>query len=631
MQYRPEIDGLRALAVLPVILFHAGTTLLSGGFVGVDVFFVISGYLITCLLIEDLARGRFSLLDFYERRARRILPALFFVIAACIPLAWLILMPSDMINFARSIVAVIFFCSNILFWRESGYFDISSEMKPLLHTWSLSVEEQFYIFFPLFLVFVWKFGRRFTVVSLAAVLGLSFVLAHWAVDQKPSAAFYMLPFRAWELMVGSLAAVWLRDRSTPLAAGLAQWLSLLGLAMIIVPVFMYGEHTPFPGVNAIAPVAGTALIILCAQPGTLAYRLLSARSMVGVGLISYSAYLWHQPLLAFAKYYFYPAPPYALLMLLAAASLVLAWLTWKYVEAPFRNRKRFSRQWIFGASGAVGALAVAWGIGGMVTLGHMDRFSPEQARVLNQFVNTREYVIHRFDALKGQAFVDKPGLTKTLVIGDSYGQDFLNAIFEGNLSQGRSLSTHFVDAHCGNLFDESGINIQEHIEPNLRGYCRDRFADPDFWERLKQADEIWLVSYWDQWMLPYLEQSIGYLREQTEAKVFVVGRKDFGQRAVREFSSSPNVESLLTEKTVPDRFVSVNKTMREMFDAQTYVDMNELLCTSPVRCGNRTKEGLPISYDGEHLTPAGARHVGELIARRVQGNAVSVVSGKASR
>jgi peptidoglycan/LPS O-acetylase OafA/YrhL len=209
MDYRREIDGLRALAVLPVILFHAGFDSFSGGFVGVDVFFVISGYLITTIILAELEQGKFSIVNFYERRARRILPALFLVMLVCLPFAWLWLLPIDMKDFSRSLIAVSVFVSNILFWRESGYFDTATELKPLLHTWSLAVEEQFYVVFPLLLILLWRLGRRWILVTLGLAFFASLALSEWATYANRSAAFYLLPTRGWELLLGAFAAFYL--------------------------------------------------------------------------------------------------------------------------------------------------------------------------------------------------------------------------------------------------------------------------------------------------------------------------------------------------------------------------------------------------------------------------------------
>lgn len=209
MEYRREIDGLRAIAVLPVILFHAGADLFSGGFVGVDIFFVISGYLITTIILSEKEKERFSIVTFYERRARRILPPLFFVMLVCTPFAWFVLMPPDLEDFFKSLTAVSLFGSNILFWRQSGYFEAAAEMKPLLHTWSLAVEEQYYVFFPLFLILVWRYRKRWILSSIVILGVISLLLAQWGAYNKPTAAFFLLPTRAWELMIGASAAFFL--------------------------------------------------------------------------------------------------------------------------------------------------------------------------------------------------------------------------------------------------------------------------------------------------------------------------------------------------------------------------------------------------------------------------------------
>lgn len=362
LHYRPEVDGLRAVAVIPVILYHAGFEWFSGGFVGVDVFFVISGYLITSLILSELAAGSFRLAHFYERRARRILPALFCVTTVTIPFAVMWLSPGDLAAFARSLVAVSLFSSNLLFWRESGYFDTAAELKPLIHTWSLAVEEQYYILFPLLLMLAFRAGRR-TMLSLLGLIGVvSLGAAHWAAYAAPSAAFYLLPTRAWELLVGSFVAIGSRRQAGPeTVPAVSQLASLSGLTMILVAILAFDEGTPFPSLYALLPVVGTAVVIRFAQPGTLVFRVLSSRVAVTIGLMSYSLYLWHQPLLTFAKHLVSLEPPAWLMASLAAATFPLSWLTWRFVETPFRRRTAFSRGQIFTLATAAAAASIATG------------------------------------------------------------------------------------------------------------------------------------------------------------------------------------------------------------------------------------------------------------------------------
>ncbi|WP_371347949.1 acyltransferase family protein [Ancylobacter sp. IITR112] len=362
MKYRSEIDGLRAVAVVPVILFHAGFSAFSGGYVGVDVFFVISGYLITVILLTEIEAGRFSIARFYERRARRILPALFVVMLACLPFAWLWMIPDQLSAFGASLVTVVFFVSNFLFWSEEGsYFAAAAELKPLLHTWSLAVEEQYYLFAPLTLALLWRFGRRrlFWMVVAGAVAGL--VATEWGWRYAPRANFYLPQFRIWELLAGSICG-FLATHRPPQANN---WLSALGLGMILVAIFAFDESTPFPSLYALLPVGGAALVVLFAHKGTWVARVLSARALVGIGLVSYSAYLWHQPLFAFARIRSLVEPAPTLMMGLALLSMGLAYLSWRFVEQPFRRRPvplLPSSRAVFLASGVGGAFFVAVGL-----------------------------------------------------------------------------------------------------------------------------------------------------------------------------------------------------------------------------------------------------------------------------
>ena len=346
--YRPEIDGLRALAVMPVILFHAGFETFGGGFVGVDVFFVISGYLITSIILAEREAGIFSLKSFYERRARRILPVLFFVMLTCMPFAWLWLLPANMQDFAESLAAVSIFLSNHLFLSETGYFETDSELKPLLHTWSLAVEEQYYLFFPLFLLLVTRHAKQGFVSILTCTTLLSFGIGQWASHYEPEAAFFLLPARFWEIATGCLLAFLPKSDSRHVTQKFMFELGgMVGLFLILYAIFFYSRETPFPGVYALAPVIGTAMIIVFAIPQTIVNRILCTKTLVGIGVLSYSAYLWHQPVFAFVRHKTATDPEPRVFVILTLIVLLLSLFTYKFIEKPFRERKVLPNRTLF--------------------------------------------------------------------------------------------------------------------------------------------------------------------------------------------------------------------------------------------------------------------------------------------
>lgn len=370
-EYRPSIDGIRTVAVLSVVFFHAeisffGIEPFRGGFVGVDVFFVISGYLITGILLEDLQNDQFSLLAFYERRARRIVPALFVVLIASIYLAWLFMTPKQIVSFGKSIVWTALSASNFFFWRDGGdYFSEAIQLKPLFHTWSLAVEEQFYICFPLLLCALHRRGSAIIRVFMGIAL-LSLFSAQWMVTKYPSAAFYLLPTRVWELMTGAILAVIEVRSGRSISVLLRNVGPIIGLTCILVSIFSFSAATPHPSVWTLFPVGGTALLIWTTGGHDLVTRFLSWRPMVGVGLISYSLYLWHQPLFAFARLYAIGTVQQSTYIALIGAAVILAYLSWAFIEKPFRRGFLVSRAMMWTCFGASLLLSVA--VGGAIAI-----------------------------------------------------------------------------------------------------------------------------------------------------------------------------------------------------------------------------------------------------------------------
>jgi len=355
LPYRPEIDGLRAVAVLAVVLYHYGVPI-RGGFAGVDVFFVISGYLIGGLLLRERAStGRIALGAFYLRRVRRLLPAYFAMAGVTAAVAWVVLLPFEFREFGKSLIAATVWLSNVQFWREAGYFDIAATGKALLHTWSLSVEEQFYLVLPLLLIAV-----RRRAVAVLWVLGIASLAAGvWWTPERPAAAFFLFPFRAWELLAGVLLARWAMAGGT--VPGVVSW---LGLGLIVASLFGI-KAAGFPGWQAILPVAGTVMVLAGAGGRSGANRILSMRGPVFIGVISYSLYLWHWPVLVLSRYWRdgYAGPVEAAGWLTLA--VVLAVVAWAAVERPLR-RARIPARGLIGGAVAAGVVLIA--IGGAVFL-----------------------------------------------------------------------------------------------------------------------------------------------------------------------------------------------------------------------------------------------------------------------
>lgn len=476
ISYRPEIDGLRAIAVLPVIFFHAGFETFSGGFVGVDVFFVISGYLITSILLKELEQNEFSIIKFYERRARRILPALTFVLICCTWAAYHILLPEDFERYGLSLASVALFSSNIYFWQSMDYFAPAAEDQPLLHTWSLAVEEQYYVIFPVLLYFGWRFGRKKLFLTIAAISLLSLGLSEWGWRYKQDANFFLLPTRAWELLAGSLLAFTLNARPLPFQRTRIhnEFLSITGLALIFFSVFAFDQFTPFPSLYALVPVVGSLLIISFAKPETFVGALLSSNPFVAIGLISYSAYLWHQPILALYRTVTTDLAPTTALILVAL-SLLMATVSYWVVEKPFRVRAIYAkRNALF--TGSLASLSLTLAVGSLIYVkdGLASRFTPLQTALVDKYLtydHSKDWRLGRcmiysdtedkeaFDKECFGSFNDK---TKLFLIGDSHAA----ALYPG-------VAKVFFDNYDVAQLTISGCYPFTHLKPTVAKRCRD--------------------------------------------------------------------------------------------------------------------------------------------------------------
>jgi len=610
LKYRPEIDGLRAIAVVPVVFFHAGFSVFNAGFIGVDIFFVISGFLITHILAKELTSNKYSLLSFYERRARRILPALVFVILVTLPFAWWQLLPGPMKDFSQSLIGVATFASNILFWREVGYFDTAAELKPLLHTWSLAIEEQYYVFFPLILAGVWRFGLKVVLLVCVSLFTVSLFMAHWGAYRAPSATFFLLHTRAWELLVGALIALYSLNSSANSKA-LQQPLSLIGLLLVLASYWIFDSNTPSPSLHMLMPTIGTGLILLFAHKGTMVQWLLSQSWMVGVGLISYSAYLWHQPLFALVRSNGDTHLSIPLALVLCILPFFLAYLTWKYIEAPFRNRHFLSQKQVFILSFAVLAGLATIGVVGHVKEGNVWRFSVDQMEVVGYKTPRDSYVWRQKKAIEKGEFAAAASF-KLLVVGDSNSGDFINSLYTQTLADGVDIRSITMRSECGTLFLKPErlrefIHVQDHVK------CTEQWQmTPQKMTLLQQADLIVLAAAWKDWQLPLLEASFAALTEIAGDQFIVFGTKHFNFNAKQlvQMSTSERHNSLL----VPQQFDLKMNAELERLVGDRFMNPYSFFCGFKT-CNLFSETNQILTFDGFHLTPAGAQKTGRFLAQ----------------
>ena len=503
-QYRPDIDGLRALAVMAVVLHHLSAKWVPGGFIGVDVFFVISGYLITKIISREIADGTFTFVRFYERRIRRLFPALLTVLAFVLVAGWFVLLPSDYLATLRASAATLLFSANILFWHvQADYFAADAKLNPLLHMWSLGVEEQFYLLFPIVLVMIHRWMPRWLVPAMLAGFSLSLALSIVFTPTSFVASYFLLPTRAWELLAGGLLAV------IPIRQpGSRYWRELLALAAvlaILVPAFQYTQQTPFPGHAALLPVLGTATLIwLGGGASTAVSKLLQLRPVVYIGLISYSLYLWHWPLIVFARFQNGLQPLDEWLFALLALSIAMAALSHRFIEQPFRGGPAHHRPRVFAVAGMAMAVLVSVSVLGVKQQGFESRVSAEVLALDRQ--RTPEIPFQHCDGkLDGCPIGAREGLAdgdRIVFWGDSHMLAWAPAI--DKILKDRGISARLVmTSAC----------------PSLVGVANDMFPACErqnaWWvENLRNVDVVVMASFWARYQD---ENNNGFVRLGAEA------------------------------------------------------------------------------------------------------------------
>jgi len=575
---RPDIDGLRAVAVVSVVLAHAGVPFLKGGYLGVDVFFVISGYLITLILAEEIEHGGIDFRRFYERRVRRILPALVLVLACCVPFALWLMLPKFLESFGQEMFATLAFANNLKLALTTGYWDLESAQKPLLHTWSLGVEEQFYLLFPVFLALAARQGRRGQVAAIATVGIASYVLAELTLRFVGPISFFLPTSRAWELMAGCAAAYIPRR-----ARRFDQAVTAVCLIAVIGSMFVIGEVAT-PSAWCLPVVLGTVGLLVLNRDGLLAARALSLRPVVLIGLISYSAYLWHQPLFAFARVAQLAPPSPALMTLLTGLTFVLAGLSWRYVERPFRDPARVPLRRLILLAVAPAVLLAALGLVLHFARGFPRWTYPNLDPAVPMYVDYNE----RVRTLAAGPFADN-GRANVLVLGNSFARDVVNVLRES-----------------GAVADKNVQYIQEEGECPLPSMDR-----PSTRDALRQADVLVLALSGDASRC--IRSVFARIEDLSAAPVVYFGTKYFGEN-INPYGRVPLARRTAVLADGSPEVAAHNGAVAAFLPPERFVDLMRTLGSDGRHVRFFDQDGNPITADRLHLTQYGARFV----ARRLR-------------
>ena len=613
MIYRKEIDGLRALAIIPIIFFHANLAPFQGGYIGVDVFFVISGYLITNIIIDEIEQKKFSISNFHERRARRIMPALIVVTLTSSILSIFFMYPYQILDFANSIFFTSTLTSNFYFWQNTGgYFSGTFvEQMPLLHTWSIAVQEQFYIFFPLFFLLIWRLGYKIFFFSILLITLISFSISEFASTHNPRANFFLIVTRVWEILIGSMSSIYLlkiRNKNYG-----SEIFSIIGISIIIIPFFIYDKNTPFPSIYTLLPTIGTLLIIIFCNNLTKVGKFLSYKPLVKIGLISYGIYLWHQPLLAFSKIYFDNSLSNFFSIIVCLISLIFAYITWRFIEIPFRNKNIINKKFFlifvfFSFLFMIGYYSVAIKSKGFVKLWPLE----DRNLVATHPLKSANYVREKFDTHRDNIFLEN-GKKNLLIIGDSQAQDFTNLIYEAGYNFKLNISTRHIFPRCGNLFVDKEIilNLKKYNPENCNS---EKYYDLSLKNLIKKADYIFLISSWEYDEVKYIPLSIKNIKKITNSKVYVVSRKSFPNLhwSTHDLVKIGYKKRASLRMEVNKEHIKTHEYMKNYLDDLNFINLHDLLCKKN-KCPIFDQKANLLSYDGSHFTKKGAKFMLNLI------------------
>ncbi|WP_261455614.1 acyltransferase family protein [Serratia ficaria] len=622
MKYRADIDGLRALAVLPVIAYHMGLGGIPGGFTGVDIFFVISGYLISGIIFQEYIKGDFSYIDFYKRRSLRILPPLFVVLFATLAVGYHILLPVQVAELGKSALATTLFSSNFFFFSQTGYFDGPAELKPLLHTWSLAVEEQFYIIFPIILFTALKFFRNRITLIITLIIAGSFLLSLAGLKFQPSMTFYMLPTRAWELAMGAILAVSGMEHSPSLNKKTTRHaLSLLGLALIIFGFLWLDTTKKFPSYNALYPCVGAFLIILAGRDSIVG-KILALKPVVYIGMISYCLYLWHWPIIVYANLLL-DVSLWQKSLLVISLTFGLAIASRYLIEIPFRYKlKHIPSKSIVAASAASVVLAASL----TAFIGYIKNdngsFSTESLKIAD-YINYRGSNEYNYQYRLGECFINgEPGgdgaydkkkclkISETqknfVLIGDSHGAHLWRAI---SLAAGDKV----------NLMQATASGCKPVTEQKMSNRCTDviNYVYKDFIPNNK-IDGVIISARWNEYDKDQLIKTIAYLRKYTENFYILGPTVEYKGPLPELLAYQENGDPALASRSIVKGRKAMDSELKTLTASMkvNYISVYDLICPAG-HCLEMTDSGQPSAFDYGHFTLSGANYVAKGIVNQL--------------
>ncbi len=603
MKYRSEIDGLRGIAVLSVILFHANIQFFHGGYLGVDIFFVISGYLITTIIINEIQNNNFNLSAFYIKRARRLLPALFLVVIVTFIFSWFLMLPSQMKELSQSLVAVTVFLSNFFFNLKSGYFDETSEFKPLIHTWSLGVEEQFYIFFPILIILLQGYKKKIIFFIFLTLCMLSLFFSELTIKYFKLSNFYFPHTRIWELLIGSILSLVINK------FGIIKnsILSFIGLIIIFLSIYYFDKETNVPGIITLFPILGISMIILHTDSNTLTSKILSFKILSAIGIISYSIYLWHQPVFVLGRIYFDNQEDYLTTIILFLLIFSLSYLSWRFVEIPFRRNLIIKNINFIRIFVSLSFIFIVIGFTGHFNKGNFLRWD----KSIVEFEKNREIYNKFVWEKKNQINLKKFKTTnkKILIVGDSNSGDLINALSNTKDNYNIELSSIKINSGCGNLY----INKKKFEEKVIKSCLNsENLFSHEVDVLMNQADLIIFASAWKNWEVDLVNKSYNNLITKYGNKFIFFGNKDLIFPSTKILYSTGKLKINQTYK-IKEQPKRINNKLKKIL-GNIFIDPYDFFCSENI-CNIFNKKGQLLIYDGFHLTLYGAKFFGEKLEK----------------